>query len=66
VPDLKDFALITSTYFDGRRMGRVGIIGPTRMPYWRSISIVDSAARAVSRVLRDSGWDDTEAACPPT
>ncbi len=62
LPDLKDFALITSTYFDGRRMGRVGIIGPTRMPYWRSISIVDSAARAVSRVLRDSGWDDAETA----
>jgi heat-inducible transcriptional repressor len=61
-PDLKDFALVTSTYFDGRRMGRVGVIGPTRMPYWRSISIVDSVARAVSRVLRDSGWDDTDAA----
>ena len=61
-PDLRDFALITSTYFDGRRIGRVGIIGPTRMPYWRSISIVDSVARAVSRVLRDSGWDEAEAA----
>lgn len=61
-PDLRDFALITSTYFDGRRMGRVGIIGPTRMPYWRSISVVDGVARAVSRVLRDSGWDETEAA----
>ena len=61
VPDLKDFALVTSTYFDGRRMGRVGIIGPTRMPYWRSISVVESVARAVSRVLRDSGWDQTDA-----
>ncbi len=61
-PDLKDFALVTSTYFDGRRVGRLGIIGPTRMPYWRAIAIVDSVARAVSRVLRDSGWDETEAA----
>jgi heat-inducible transcriptional repressor len=61
-PDLKDFALITSTYFDGRRVGRVGIIGPTRMPYSRSISIVESVARAVSRVLRENGWDDTEPA----
>ncbi len=60
-PDLKDFALISSTYFDGRRMGRVGIIGPTRMPYWRSMSIVESVARAVSRVLRDSGWDQADA-----
>jgi heat-inducible transcriptional repressor len=61
-PDLKDFALITSTYFDGRRTGRVGIIGFTRMPYERSISIVEGVARAVSRVLRDSGWDETAAA----
>lgn len=59
-PDLKDFALVTSTYFDGRRVGRVGIIGPTRMPYWRSIALVDSVARAVSHVLRDSGWDQAE------
>ncbi len=61
-PDLTGFALVSSTYDDGRRMGRLGIIGPTRMPYWRSISIVDSVARAVSRVLRDSGWEDAEAA----
>ncbi len=60
-PDLRDFALVTSTYFDGRRMGRVGIIGPTRMPYWRSIPVVESVAGAVSRVLRDSGWEDGEA-----
>jgi len=61
-PDLRDFALVTSTYFDGRRVGRLGIIGPTRMPYRRAIAIVDSVARAVSRVLRDSGWDESEAA----
>jgi heat-inducible transcriptional repressor len=57
-PDLKDFALVSSTYFDGRRTGRVGIIGPTRMPYSRSIAIVDNVARAVSRVLSDSEWED--------
>jgi heat-inducible transcriptional repressor len=61
-PDLRGFTLITATYFDGRRTGRVGIIGPTRMPYWRSIPVVDSVARAASRLLRESGWDDTEAA----
>jgi heat-inducible transcriptional repressor len=61
VPDLKDFSLVTSTYFDGRRTGRVGVIGPTRMPYSRSIAIVDSVAQAVSRVLRDSGWDEDDA-----
>jgi heat-inducible transcriptional repressor len=62
VPDLRNFSLIASTYFDGRRLGRVGIIGPTRMPYWRSIPVVDSIARSVSRVLGESGWNDAEAA----
>jgi heat-inducible transcriptional repressor len=59
-PDLKDFALVSSTYFDGRRMGRIGIIGPTRMPYSRSIAMVESVAAAVSRVLRETGWDEGE------
>lgn len=65
VADLKDFSLVTSTYFDGRRTGRLGVIGPTRMPYSRSIAIVDSVARAVSRVLRDSGWDEDDTATVP-
>lgn len=57
-PDLMDFALVSSTYFDGRRIGRIGIIGPTRMPYGKWISVVESVAGAVSRVLRESGWDE--------
>ena len=38
-----------------RRRGHrhVGVIGPTRMRYSRAIAVVDGAAQAVSRVLRD-------------
>ncbi len=53
-PQLRPFSLIASTYFDGRSTGMVGVIGPTRMRYSRAIDLVDTAARAVGRVLRDN------------
>jgi len=63
-PDLREVAIVTSTYSDGQRVGGVGIIGPVRMRYGRAITLVDSVARAVSRVLRDSNWsEDTTSRC---
>jgi heat-inducible transcriptional repressor len=52
-PDLRSVSLIASTYDDGTGIGTVGVIGPTRMHYSRAIAMVDGAAEAVSRVLRD-------------
>jgi heat-inducible transcriptional repressor len=52
-PDLRPFSLVASTYDDGTGIGTVGVIGPTRMRYSRAIAVVDGAAEAVSRVLRD-------------
>jgi heat-inducible transcriptional repressor len=52
-PSLRPFSLVASTYDDGTRKGTVGVIGPTRMHYSRAIAVVDGAAEAVSRVLRD-------------
>lgn len=52
-PGLRPFSLIASTYDDGIGTGTVGVIGPTRMRYSRAIAVVDGAAQAVSRVLRD-------------
>ena len=52
-PTMRPFSLIASTYDDGAGIGTVGIIGPTRMHYSRAIAMVDGAAEAVSRVLRD-------------
>jgi heat-inducible transcriptional repressor len=52
-PSLRPFSLVVSTYDDGTRKGTVGVIGPTRMRYSRAIAVVDGAAEAVSRVLRD-------------
>jgi heat-inducible transcriptional repressor len=52
-PSLRPFSLVASTYDDGTGVGTVGVIGPTRMRYSRAIDVVDGAAQAVSRVLRD-------------
>jgi heat-inducible transcriptional repressor len=53
-PDLRPFSLVAATYADGPRRGTVGVIGPMRMHYSRTIAVVDGVAHAVSRVLRDS------------
>lgn len=52
-PELRPFSLIASTYFDGRSTGTIGVIGPTRMRYSKAISVVDVAAIAIARVLRN-------------
>jgi len=52
-PGLRPFSLVLSTYDDGSGIGTIGVIGPTRMRYSRAIAVVDGAAQAVSRVLRD-------------
>lgn len=54
MPDLRPFSIIAATYEDGTRRGTVGVIGPMRMQYSRTIAVVDGVALAVSRVLRDS------------
>ncbi len=52
-PSLRPFSLVLSTYDDGSGIGTVGVLGPTRMRYSRAIAVVEGAAQAVSRVLRD-------------
>jgi heat-inducible transcriptional repressor len=52
-PTLRQFSLVASTYDDGAGIGTIGVIGPTRMRYSRAIAVVDGAAQAVVRVLRD-------------
>jgi heat-inducible transcriptional repressor len=52
-PNLRSLSLVASTYDDGTGSGTIGVIGPTRMRYPRAIAVVESAAQAVSRMLRD-------------
>jgi heat-inducible transcriptional repressor len=52
-PTLRPFSLVACTFKDGTSSGTIGIIGPTRMRYSRAIAVVDGAAQAITRVLRD-------------
>ena len=52
-PNLRLLSFVACTYEDASGTGTIGVIGPTRMRYSRAIAVVDSAAQAVSRVLRD-------------
>ena len=52
-PDLQPFSLVATTFTDGARTGKIGVIGPTRMRYQRAISVVDGVSQVVTRVLGD-------------
>ena len=52
-PGLRPFSLVASTVVDGGATRTVGVIGPMRMHYSRTITLVDSATQAVSKVLRE-------------
>jgi len=54
-PSLRPFSLVACTFKDGNSSGTVGVIGPTRMRYSRAIAVVDGAAQAITRVLRETG-----------
>ncbi|HCS11354.1 MAG TPA: hypothetical protein DIV40_07860, partial [Clostridiales bacterium] len=50
--ELKDCSLITATYkFNGKLIGRIGVIGPTRMDYNNVISTVKSISDAINEII---------------
>jgi heat-inducible transcriptional repressor len=52
VVPFEELSVVTAPYvIDGRIVGTVGVIGPTRMPYDRMIQIVDITARMVGNAL---------------
>jgi heat-inducible transcriptional repressor len=48
---LADFTLVTAEYRVGGLKGVIGIIGPTRMPYEKVVTIVDYTSSLLTRVL---------------
>ncbi|MDM0012449.1 heat-inducible transcriptional repressor HrcA [Variovorax sp. J22P168] len=47
-----DLSIVSANYeVDGRVVGTLGVIGPTRMPYERMIQIVDITSRLVTNAL---------------
>jgi heat-inducible transcriptional repressor len=53
--DILNCSLVTSSYQVGNISGSIGIIGPTRMPYRKLVSVVEYTARTISEVI--SGID---------
>jgi heat-inducible transcriptional repressor len=50
-PRLAGFTLVTSSYRTGSSVGVIGVIGPTRMPYDKIVSLVDHTSRLVEDLL---------------
>jgi heat-inducible transcriptional repressor len=48
---LKDYSVIATAYSVGTVTGSIGVIGPTRMPYAKTIPLVDYVARAISEMF---------------
>lgn len=50
---LDDYSVVTSTYeHEGEVLGVLGVIGPTRMPYDRVVSVVDMSAKLLGAALK--------------
>ncbi len=49
-PELSGFTLVTCEYQVGELVGIIGVIGPTRMPYDKVVTIVDNTSRIVSEL----------------
>jgi heat-inducible transcriptional repressor len=50
--ELHDFTLVTAAYQVGGLKGIIGVIGPTRMPYEKVITIVEHTSSLVNRMLQ--------------
>lgn len=52
--EMKDCSVVTANYKIGeRRIGTIGIIGPTRMEYSKVIAVVDLTAKVLTKVLTE-------------
>ena len=49
-PELEDLTIVTANYSVGSLQGTVGVIGPTRMPYDKVVSIVDWTSDLLTRL----------------
>jgi heat-inducible transcriptional repressor len=48
---LRDFTVVTAEYRTGSLTGVIGVIGPTRMPYDKVISLVNHTSQLLSELL---------------
>jgi len=53
-PRLASFTVVTASYHAGPLTGVIGVIGPTRMPYDKVISLVTHASELVTDLLKEN------------
>jgi len=51
--DLSQCSMVSSTYSAGRVKGTIGVLGPTRMPYSKLVSVVDYTAKLLTDLLKE-------------
>lgn len=51
ISEIVNCSVVSSTYRVGNITGTIGVIGPTRMPYSKLVSVVEYTARSITEVL---------------
>jgi heat-inducible transcriptional repressor len=52
VDDAKEISIVLAGYKVGSEIGRMGVIGPVRMEYWKAAGTVDSVRTIIDEVLK--------------
>lgn len=56
---LHDYSVVTATYtLGGKTVGKIGVIGPTRMKYSKVISVLDYMGKSLSEILSEMNGID--------
>ena len=59
--DMNDVSLITASYrVDGKLIGKLGVIGPTRMKYDNVTSVIDFMTDNLSKTFKLTGGDEQD------
>jgi len=53
--DIKGMSLVFAGYKTGGEMGKMGVIGPVRMEYWKAAGTVESVSRIIDELLSKRG-----------
>lgn len=49
--DIKEMSLVIAGYQTGGEMGKIGLIGPVRMEYWKAAGTVESVRRVIEELV---------------
>ncbi|MBQ3111472.1 MAG: heat-inducible transcription repressor HrcA [Firmicutes bacterium] len=57
--ELQDCSMVVANYYiDGEKAGAIGVLGPTRMSYSRTVSLLEFIAGEIGETLSQKKWRD--------